>query len=208
MIHMDDGLDLRQRTQCIGQVGDAAAPVQILQCVDAGIQHDTLPQCFHFGYDIGSALTLIPQTNGVLHQHPLTAGGVAAVHYKGFVIAHVLFDKHGTLPGSAESRGQGKINDLIALCFGLLKQSGQHSRRRLRGLGKALKGQQFFIKLVFGQVDVLLIFLSAKQHLQRDAANIFLFQLGRRKVCSRVGDDANHEILQYYMVKISPDTFL
>ena len=189
-------------------MGDAAAPIQVLQCVDAGIQHDTLPQCFHFGYDIGGALTLIPQTNGVLHQHPLTAGGVAAVHHIGFVIAHVLFDKHGTLPGSAESRGQGKINDLVTLCFGLLKQSGQHGRSCLRGLGEALKGQQFFIKLIFGQVDVLLIFLPAKQHLQRDTDNILLFQLGRRKVCSRVGDDANHEILQYYMVKISPDTLL
>ena len=112
-IHGNQGLDLRQTAQGIHRMGDAPAPVEILQIVDHGIQLDPIPDGIQTGNDPGGIQPLIPQAAGLLHQEPLSAGGVSAVINMGVGVFHILAHHAGGLISAAEGRGQGDIDKLL-----------------------------------------------------------------------------------------------
>ena len=75
-----DGLDVRKAADGVDRVGDASAAVEILQRIHAGVEDDALTQLLELGGDFLRALALIPQLHRILHQKPVTAGTVEAVH--------------------------------------------------------------------------------------------------------------------------------
>ena len=72
----DDGLDLGHGAQLVHGLADAAAPVQVFQCIDAGVEHDLIPDGLYGFQDLCRGLAFIPETAGIFHDQPLAPGGV------------------------------------------------------------------------------------------------------------------------------------
>ena len=190
--HPDNGLDLGQGPQLVHRMTDPAAPVQVFQGIDAGIEHDPVPEGLHRFHDLGGRLSFLPQPHRVLYQQPLAAGGVFAVHHKAAVAVRFLTGHHGALVGAAEGGGQADIHRLVTGSRGTGKQIQQALGRGLGGFGGCAGLGQQFKEPVLGQVHGFQIFLLAHHDPQGDAVDIQLLIFGSFKIRSGIGNDSDH----------------
>ena len=129
----------------------------------------------------------------MLHQDPLAAGGISAVHHMAAAVAQQIPGHDGILVGAADGGGHADIYGLVAAFVGFLKQIHQDLGRGLSGFGRMAGGKKQIIELVLGKIDVFLIFGITEHDGDGNAMDIQLLDFRRGKVSGGIGDDSDHK---------------